>query len=473
MRPADAAPGGSGPASPSPSPALLLRLLRLDARRPAAWLACGAALACGIGGATGASPLPLIVAAGGLVAVAAIGHVPDRSLAARGPLGGARLKPFVIGMRVVWPVAGFLLAAAGTAARGISVAAPLAGVLSASCTAVVFALLLRAGCAETLAASRALIGVGGAAAAALAAQLAGSGLLGQAVAAGGAGGLLAVTGVVIHATAAPAGFGAVGGTGRRRRTEAGVGPAMASALAAMVTCYFLAPQFAWAYAVVAVGWFLAVAVPPATAPTGGSAGERLRRAAAGRPAVPGSLRRAVSTAALLAGLLAWPAVVAGVLPAVEGDRVGGPLVALAWLGGVAGLLGAAVALAAPAGRAEDARAIVLSLVAVAGLVADRGGPRLPFFSGLSRSGAPVPAGNGVEPNGVFLRNSPAAAVDTVVRCWPWCLSSDRPLAPDNQCIHILPVVTISPVLGGALSCVEPKSRRSFGGSAPPSSAVWL
>jgi hypothetical protein len=110
---------------------------------------------------------------------------------------------------------------------------------------------------------------------------------------------------------------------------------MASALAARVTCYFLAPQFAWAYAVVAVGWFVAVAVPPATAPTGGSAGERLRRAAAGRPAVPGSLRRAVSTAALLACLLAWPAVVSVVLPPVEGDRVGGPLVALAWLPGAA------------------------------------------------------------------------------------------------------------------------------------------
>ena len=405
MRPADAAPGDFGPASSLPSPALLLRLLRLDARRPAAWLACGAALACGIGGATGASPLPLVVAAGGLVAVAAIGHVPDRSLAARGPLGGARLKPLVqlvqlvTGMRVVWPVAGFLLAAAGTAARGISVAAPLAGVLSASCTAVVFALLLRAGCGETLAASRVLIGVGGAAAAALAARIAGSGLLGQAVAAGGVGGLLAVTGVVIQATAAPAGFGAVGGTGRRRRTEAGVGPAMASALAAMVTCYFLAPQFAWAYAVVAVGWFVAVAVPPATAPMGGSAGERLRRAAAGRPAVPGSLRRAVSTAALLAGLLAWPAVVSMVLPPVEGDRVGGPLVALAWLGGVAGLLVAAVALAAPAGRAEDARAIVLSLVAFAGIVAGRGVPDYPFFQAFLDQGPQSRRGTVLSPRG--------------------------------------------------------------------------
>jgi hypothetical protein len=345
------------------------------------------------------------VAAGGLVAVAAIGHVPDRSLAARGPLGGARLKPLVqlvqlvTGMRVVWPVAGFLLAAAGTAARGISVAAPLAGVLSASCTAVVFALLLRAGCGQTLAASRVLIGVGGAAAAALAARLAGSGLLGQAVAAGGVGGLLAVTGVVIQATAAPAGFGAVGGTGRRRRTEAGVGPAMASALAAMVTCYFLAPQFAWAYAVVAVGWFVAVAVPPATAPTGGSAGERLRRAAAGRPAVPGSLRRAVSTAALLACLLAWPAVVSVVLPPVEGDRVGGPLVALAWLGGVAGLLVAAVALAAPAGRAEDARAIVLSLVAFAGIIAGRGAPDCPFFQAFLDQGPRSRRGTVLSPIG--------------------------------------------------------------------------
>lgn len=420
MHPDQAAPGGSGTAVPSPSPALALAMLRLDSRRPAAWLAGGAALACGVSGATLAAPVPMVVAAGGLVAVAAIGHVPARGLAGPGRWSGSWLRLFLTGIRVVWPVAGFMLAATGAAARGGSAAAPFAGAVIASCTALVFGLLHRAGGGETTAASRTLIVVGGAAAAALAARFSGSGPLGQTVAAGVAGALSAAPGVLVHATPASADFG-TGSHGRRRRTEPAAGPAMVSALAAMVTCYFLAPQFAWAYAAVAVGWFVAIAVPLATAPPGGVSGARLRRGSAGRPAVPGSLRRAGATVALAAALLAWPALVALVLPAAEGDRVGGPLVAIAWLGGVAGLLVVVVMLASPAGRTEDARSLVLSLVAFAGISAGRESPGLPIFPRLSPSASEVPAGSGVEPDGVFLQNSPVAAVDTAFCAVPACV----------------------------------------------------
>jgi hypothetical protein len=193
----------------------------------------------------------------------------------------------------------------------------------------------------------------------------------------------------------------------------------------MVTCYFLAPQFAWAYGVVAVGWFVAVAVPPATAAAGGMVGVRLWRSAAGRPAVPGSLRRAVWGMTMVAGLLAWPAVVALALPAAEGGRVGGPLTALAWLGGACGLLG--VAAAAPAGRSEDARAVVLSLVAIVTIAADCGFPRLPLLPGFSRMGDGVPAGSGVEPprSSCKTRQSPPPSRSFIAGCGDCRVSGPR------------------------------------------------
>ncbi len=397
MRCADATAADGRSPAPILSPAMIVLMLRLDARRAASWLGLGCALVCGFGGATSEAALPAVVAAGGLAAVAAIGHVPARRLVASGPRGGAWLEQFLTGMRASWPVAGFLLAAAGPAARGISVAAPLAGSVSASGTGVLFAMLLRAGCAETVAASLALVGAGGAAGAALAAQRAGSGVLGQAFAAVVAWGIVAATAVAGQANASPVGFGPAADAGRHRPASAGTGPAMASALLAMVACYFLAPQFAWAYAAVAVGWFVAVAVPPATAAAGSTAAVRLGRSAAGRPALPGSFRRAVRGTATMAGLLVWPAVVALVLPAVEGGRVGGPLVALAWLAGVVAVLTLAVAIALPVGRAEAARAVVLSLVAIAGVGAARGVARLPGFPGFSPPQAGQPAGSGVEP----------------------------------------------------------------------------
>ncbi len=397
MRCADAAARAGRMASPSLASALIWRLVRLDARRAASWLGLGGALVCGCCGAAVEAALPAVVAAGGLTAVAAIGHVPVGRLMARGPRGGAGLEQLMAGLRAVWPVMGFLLAAAGTAARGFPVAGPLAGAVSASGTGVLVSLLLGAGAAEAVVASRVLVGAGGAAAAALAAQRAGSGVIGQALAAVLAWGLLVAAGVARQANASPAGFGPGADTGRHRQQEAGTGLAMASALGAMVVCYFLAPQFAWVYAAVAAGLFVALAVPPATAAAGSTAALRLGRSAAGRPALPGSIRRAVRGIATLAGLLVWPAFVALALPAVGAGRVGGPLVALAWLAGAAALLTLAVTIAVPVGRAEAARAVVLSLVAITGVGVALGVARLPDFPGFSPPRPRPPAGSGVEP----------------------------------------------------------------------------
>jgi hypothetical protein len=449
VRPADAVRRGGGSAdlirslAPILSPAVGARMLRLDARRLASWLAAACAVVCGVGCATADRGLPAVVAAGGLVAVAAIGHVPAASRAARGPLEGS-LEAFVPGWRVLWPMVGFLLAAVRMAARGGSVAAPLGGALSAGGAAVLFGLLLRDRCTETVAASGALVGAAAAAGAALAAQLAGSGPLGQGVAAVAAGSLVAASGVIGLPAAPMSELGSAADSGRHRRPEAGASGAMAAALVAMVACYFLAPQFAWAYAAVATGWFVGIAVPPATAAPGSAAAVRLARSAAGHPALPGSLRRAARGAATMAGLLAWPAIVAVVLPAVEGDRVGGPLVALAWLAGATVLVMLAVRIAVPIGRAEEARAAVLSLVALAGVGAAQEGARLPALPGFSSSETLQPARSGVEPWGASCKTSHSPQV---ARSPSWRAAFVESAAPGARykCIQVVPVVTISPV----------------------------
>jgi hypothetical protein len=153
----------------------------------------------------------------------------------------------------------------------------------------------------------------------------------------------------------------------------------------MAGCYFLAPQYAWAYAPIAVGWFVALAVPAAT-PPGGAAAVRLVRSAAGRPAVPGTWARTVPLVAKLAGLLGWPAVVAAVLTGSEAGRAGGPLTALAALAGAALLTVATAALAARGGRwrsiGEGARALALVAVAAGAVTAASWAARAPHAPGL-------------------------------------------------------------------------------------------
>ncbi len=388
MQPAEATADHGGRFPQWLPAALMLVLLRIESRRFAAWLGLVGAVACGAGSVASGPALAAVIAAGGLLAVAAIGHVPDPGRTFGCPLWG------VLGMRAVWPATGFLSVAAARAVLGHPAVGPLAGALSLCGTALFVSLLLETRRAEAVAATRALVGVGAAAAAAVAAQLAGSGLEGQAIAAVAVWGLASATGGMHQASAVSGGWGSSADTGRNRRPEAGAVAAMASALAAMVGCYFLAPQYAWAYAPVAVGWFVAVAVPAATPAAGSAAAVRLGRSAPGWPAFPGSLRWGARIVAAMTATLAWPAVVALLLPPAEGGRDGGPLLALAWIGGVAGLLVAALLVAVPLGRSEAARAVVLAAVALAGVTAAAKPPGLPRFWPFE---AGHPARSGVEP----------------------------------------------------------------------------
>ncbi len=143
-----------------------------------------------------------------------------------------------------------------------------------------------------------------------------------------------------------------------------VAAAQVSSLAAMVFCYFLAPQFAWAYAVLALGWFLGLALPTATMGPRGQAGKRLMAAAAGRSELPGSLRFTVRVAARALVYPCWPAFVAGVLPSPVGARSAEPLMAMTLLVAGAGVLVTVVAVAGPR-HAMLARWIVLSIATAA------------------------------------------------------------------------------------------------------------
>ena len=369
MRPADA---------PASAGRLGLPLLRIEARRPAAWIALVAAAGAGLAGTTAAGPLA--VAVGGLLAVAALGHPPSGV----GVFLPRRWPPLTV-LRGLWPVAGAVLAAVWLALRDGPGAAVAAGGVAggAAASAALVAALIERGTIEGVAASQTLAAIGAAAAAGLVAAVAGGSLAAQGAAIliawiAAAGGLLAGQGYDRQPVLGPS-------SARHRRPIAGAGPAMASALAGMAGCYFLAPQHAWAYAPIAVGWFVALAVPAAT-PPGGAAALRLVRSAAGRPAVPGTLARAVPLVAKLAGLLGWPAVVAAVLTGSEAGRAGGPLTALAALAGAAMLTVVTAALAARGGGSrsigEMARALALAAVAAGAVAAAAWAARPPHAPAL-------------------------------------------------------------------------------------------
>jgi hypothetical protein len=354
-------------------------LLRIEARRPAAWIALVAAAGAGLAGSMAAAPL--MVAVGGLLAVAAIGHPPSGV----GVFLPRRWLPLAVG-RGLWPVAGAMLAAIWLALRDGPMAAVAAGSVAggAAASAALVAALIERGTIEGVAASQTLAAIGAAAAAGLAAAVAGGSLAAQGAATAvvwiaAAGGLLAGQAHDRQPALGPS-------SARHRRPIAGAGPAMASALAGMAGCYFLAPQYAWAYAPIAVGWFVALALPAATSSAGSAAAVRLVRSAAGRPAAPGTWPRAAPLVAKLAGLLGWPAVVAAVLTGSEAGRAGGPLTALAALAGAALLAVVAAALAARGGAArsigEVARALALVAVAAGAVTAASWAARAPHAPGL-------------------------------------------------------------------------------------------
>jgi hypothetical protein len=138
--------------------------------------------------------------------------------------------------------------------------------------------------------------------------------------------------------------------------------AQSMALAAMAFCYFLAPQFAWAYAIVAVGGFMGLALPAVASVPVGVAGQRLMNASPGRPHLPGGAGYAVRVAVRLFISFAVPAAVAAALPSPVAARSAEPWIA------IGGLLGMAAAVVAAARLAGSGRSNLGSFVVVAGAV---------------------------------------------------------------------------------------------------------
>ncbi len=116
-------------------------------------------------------------------------------------------------------------------------------------------------------------------------------------------------------------------------------------LAAMAFCYFLAPQFAWGYPIVAVIGYVTLAVSAAASGPCGVAGQRLLDASPGREQLPGGSVSTLRLAGTLLGLFALPAAVAAALPSPISERSTEPWVALGCLVGTAGAFVAAARLA--------------------------------------------------------------------------------------------------------------------------------
>lgn len=273
-------------AQPAP-PGVLGRLLpvvatlvRIEVRRPASWLVAGAMLAV-------VALVPPVRAwaaagAGALLGLAAIGSLRREAFS-------ADLLPARLAARVAWPLAAAAAGAAVAWLAGRGDIGRMAVAAAASAGVVVVA-----------------------AAVAASAQL--RRLVGD------------------HAEPGP-------GTDRSPRLVGRTwsdAAAMFSTVVAMAVCYFLAPEHAGWYAVVATTWFTLLAVPAATL-VGGD--ETLRRALVtagpGRPRLAGSPEAAGPKLAAYAAVLGWPAAVAAAVAHRGAAGWGDPLVAVAAVAGMA------------------------------------------------------------------------------------------------------------------------------------------
>lgn len=162
--------------------------------------------------------------------------------------------------------------------------------------------------------------------------------------------------------------------------------AQVTALVAMAFCYFLAPQFAWGYAIVAVSGFVAIALPALAGGPQGIVGDRLMDASPGRRHLPGGTGYAIRLATTLLVAFGLPAIVAAVLPAPISQRSADPWLALACLLALAGVMVVASHRAGPHGVGAVrllvvASAIVLLLAALSLAIF----PLLPGLSGFRRA----------------------------------------------------------------------------------------
>ncbi len=288
-------------------------LVRIDARRPASWIAAAAAAAAIVAMANRAASPWLAVVCGGLLAAAAVGDPAD--LASLPCLAMRR-----VAARWAWPAAGIL-----------------AGFVAASWIG-------RDWRGPGMTAAWAAIGLAAA-------------LAFVAVAAARGGGWWS-----------DAGAGLFGPGGHEEAGRLGWldGLAMASTLAAMAACYFLAPQFSGWYAILAAAWFVVLFVPRATITAGDAFGRiALVRSAVGSPRPPGVSAHAIRGIAAGAAILGWPAVVAASLWGGPAWSVDGPLAALALLAALAAVAVTAVRFGAPSTDTPSAAVCGLLAVAIA------------------------------------------------------------------------------------------------------------
>jgi len=240
---------------------VVLGLVRIDARRPASWLVAAATLAVVV--LAPAARLPAAAGGGALLAMAAVGSL------LRAP-SGTDLLPARLMARLAWPLV--------FAAAGAGIARLVEGDASER---VVVAAAVAAGAMIALAAVATMK------------WLPRSDIL---------------RGEFAARATSPRGSSQLVGR------SWGDAAAMASTLVAMAICFFLVPEYAGWYVVVATSWFTLLAVPAATI-VGGD--QRLRddlvAAGPGRPRLAGTPAAAVPTLAAYAAVLGWPAAVAAIV----------------------------------------------------------------------------------------------------------------------------------------------------------------
>ena len=301
-------------------------LLRIDARRPASWLALVAAVAGGwwLAMLTPAGEMPLCAAAlgGAILAVAALGDLP---LSACAPWGAAVWA----GSRAVWPAVGVVAgAAARLALSGVPwqsrLAVAIAGLIGIVAATVTVSVARRSGASAADAASLALVAAGAAAACGWLVQSRGGDVSDLVVV-----GIAAIVCVAVAALVArrcnvvrPA---------RALRTALTLA-AMATALVGMVAWLFLDPDRAALDLAVSLAWFVALAVPAATLGDGVSHLSGWRLLGVGR------MRALVVSLASDAAILAWPPLVAAAVMAATPERSRPALVTLVALATAALLL---------------------------------------------------------------------------------------------------------------------------------------
>jgi hypothetical protein len=334
-------------------PSRLLLLVRIDARRPAAWLTLAAAAAVGMLSAApfDAGPTPAVwaVVVGAALGMAALGDVTPQS-------SGAICDTVWCAERAAWPLVGWLAAAACLGAGGASACGAIGSVAGGA----MYALLCRRGLLAADAASVTLVVACCAGAAGWWADAMWPGRMpGAGVTIAGLGGMAAavwaVPGVRELATVA-----SMRSSARHLLTAA----AMMGAMAGMVGWLFLAAENAIFDLVASLAWFAALAVPSATMGDGVSHAavwRRLERAAPrGRLRLgPGRTRDGVQAVVTTAAVVGWPPLVAAALAGGDAARSGAAWLVVSAVAAAAILLLGAVGLGRLVGATPDTQLAVV------------------------------------------------------------------------------------------------------------------